>query len=117
MRTLYKLLTRNEWNAFLQSGEFTGSEVDRRDGFIHLSYADQLAGTARRHFTGVKDLILLAVSPARFGPALRDEVSRGGALFPHLYGALSIADVVWDRPIGLDAGGIPTIPPPGRDDV
>lgn len=107
---IYKLLTADEWAAFRALGRFEGSAVDLRDGFIHFSYADQLVETARRHFVGKPGLVLLAVDGTRLGVALRNEPSRGGALFPHLYGALSIEDILWDRPVTLDAQGIPIIP-------
>ncbi len=50
MALLFKILSRPEWDAFQQSGRFAGSAVDRKDGFIHFSYAHQLAETARKHF-------------------------------------------------------------------
>ena len=111
MPEFYKILDLAEWEQFRQEGLFAGSPVDLRDGFIHFSYADQLAETARRHFDGRTGLVLLAIRPDRLGPALRDEVSRGGALFPHLYATLSIEDVVWDRPIATDEDGLPVLPP------
>lgn len=110
MPEFYKILGLGEWEQFQQEGVFAGSPVDLQDGFIHFSYAGQLAETARRHFSGRTGLVLLAIRPDRLGAALRDEVSRGGALFPHLYAALSIEDVVWDRPIKTDADGLPVLP-------
>lgn len=110
MRILFKLLTAEEWRDFRSSGRFSGSAVDKEDGFIHLSYAEQVRETAARHFSGVPDLVLLAIDPARCGAVLRDEVSRGGALFPHLYATLSLAEVLWDRRVGMDAAGNPVLP-------
>jgi uncharacterized protein (DUF952 family) len=110
LREIYKIIGAAEWHEFRASGEFRGSTVDLKDGFIHFSYADQLEETARRHFSGQTGLVLLAIAPARLLPALRNEVSRGGELFPHLYGTLSIADVVWDRPVGSDEDGRPVLP-------
>ncbi|MGE5827003.1 MAG: DUF952 domain-containing protein [Micromonosporaceae bacterium] len=96
---IYKLLVAAEWDAAQAAGEYAGSAVDRADGFIHLSAADQVVETARRHFAHVTGahatgLVLLAVDPDRLGPALRWEASRGGALFPHLYAPLSASAVV-----------------------
>jgi uncharacterized protein (DUF952 family) len=87
---IYKLLSAQEWARARETGRFDGSEVDRRDGYVHLSGPDQVAETAARHFAGRTGLVLLTVDPARLGPALRWETSRGGALFPHLYAALTI---------------------------
>ncbi|MFG1900900.1 DUF952 domain-containing protein [Micromonospora carbonacea] len=91
---IYKLLTGAEWDAARAAGQFAGSAVDRQDGFVHLSAAGQLVETARRHFAGVTGLTLLAVDPAALGAALRWELSRGGELFPHLYGPLPLTAVV-----------------------
>ncbi len=54
------------------------------EGFIHLSYAEQLAGTLQAHFTAVDRIELIQIE-LRDSDALRCEVSRGDALFPHLY--------------------------------
>jgi uncharacterized protein (DUF952 family) len=85
---IYKICSRTEWAEALLVGVYRGSEVDRRDGFIHFSTAAQVDETLRKHFAGQTDLVLVSVDPAALGAALRFEVSRGGALFPHLYGDL-----------------------------
>ncbi|MEV5766153.1 DUF952 domain-containing protein [Micromonospora sp. NPDC052213] len=91
---IYKLLTTVEWDDALAGGHFAGTATDAQSGFIHLSGPDQVVETARRHFTGATGLTLLTVDPARLGDALRWEPSRGGALFPHLYGPLPVPAVV-----------------------
>ena len=88
---IYKICSRTEWAAALAVGVYRGSEVDRRDGFIHFSTAAQVEETRRKHFAGQTDLVLVSVDPAALGAALRFAVSRGGALFPHLYGELPVA--------------------------
>jgi uncharacterized protein (DUF952 family) len=110
-RLLFKILTGPEWLAFRATGIFHGAPVDLRDGFIHFSYADQVHETAGKHFAGMSGLVLIAVDPAAFGEALKDEVSRGGKLFPHLFAPLPIGAVLWEKPIGLDGGGLPVLPP------
>jgi len=93
MATVYKICDREEWERALAQGVFTGSAVDRRDGFIHFSAAHQLRETARRHFAGRPDLVLLAVEAEILGADLKWEKSRGGDLFPHLYGLLDVKSV------------------------
>ena len=93
MPTLYKICPASLWRETESAGVFRGSEVDRRDGFIHFSTAAQVAETAARHFPGQHDLVLLRVDAASFGDQLKWEPSRGGALFPHLYGELDAAAV------------------------
>ncbi|MBL8551558.1 MAG: DUF952 domain-containing protein [Hyphomonadaceae bacterium] len=92
MRELvFKILRKDEWP--LAAEVFEGSADDRRDGFIHLSTGAQVAGTLKAHFRGENDLLLLEIDAASLGPALKWEPSRGGALFPHLYGALPLSAV------------------------
>lgn len=100
-----KIVARAEWAAARQAGTYTGSADDIRDGFIHLSTPAQAAETAARHFAGLADLVLVALDPARLGDSLRWEPSRRGELFPHLYGPLDIAAVIWEKPLTLDAEG------------
>jgi uncharacterized protein (DUF952 family) len=101
---IYKILRAPEWEALSQSGETMGAPIDIADGFIHFSTADQVAETAARHFAGVEGLILAAVDANALGLDLIWEPSRGGALFPHLYGPLRLADVIWHAPLPLVAG-------------
>ena len=105
MRTIFKLCRASEWAEAERSGTFLGSPVDLRDGYIHFSTAEQVVDTAARHFAGVDGLTLLAVDADILGSALRWEPSRGGALFPHLYGPLPVASVLWVRALPLDASG------------
>ena len=110
MTTIYKICDRAAWREAERSHRYDGSDVDRRDGFIHFSTADQLAGTAAKHFAGQADLMLIAVDGARLGPALKWEVSRGGELFPHLYGALSLDAVCWSQALPDEVGGQRELP-------
>lgn len=109
MTRIYKILGRDAWDAALARGRFEGSAVDRADGFIHFSTAGQLRETARRHFGGQSDLMVLAADAEALGPSLRWEPSRGGALFPHLYGPLAVASVLEARPAPLAADGAPDL--------
>ena len=99
MTLVYKIVPRALWREAEATGSFAGAPVDLADGFIHLSAADQLAETARRHFAGQSDLLLVAVEADALGDALRWEPSRGGALFPHLHGPLPVASAAWVKPL------------------
>ena len=107
---IYKILPRAEWSAAKAAGRFEGSAVDHHDGYIHFSTAAQAQETARRWFAGQADLVVLEVEGDELGPALKWEPSRGGDLFPHLYGPLDTAHVrgVHDAPLGAD--GVPHLP-------
>jgi uncharacterized protein (DUF952 family) len=106
---IYKILPRADWDAARAAGSFVGSAVDRKDGYIHFSTAAQAQETARRHFAGQADLVVLELEADDLGEALRWEPSRGGELFPHLYGRLAAAQVlgVSHAPLGPD--GVPQL--------
>ncbi len=93
-KIIYKICTQIEWEKAQTLGLFVGSEDDLRDGFIHFSTAEQIAGTLAKHFTGQVGLILMAVDASAFGSQLKWEPSRDGALFPHLYGVLPLEKVM-----------------------
>ncbi len=139
-RTIYKIVTHAEWEAAQAAGVYRGSAHDLRDGFIHFSTAAQLAGTARKYFSGVPNLVLLAadssslswpppeaaiqssrlhaagkklddrVMPGHDSSALRWEPARGGDLFPHLYGDLPVSAVKCATSIPLGEDGTPMLP-------
>ena len=103
-QTIYKIVPRPLWDEAKARGRFDGAPIDVADGYIHLSTGEQVRETASRHFDGEADLMLVAVRTEKLGPALKYEPSRGGALFPHLYGPLSMDVVAWveDLPLGRD---------------
>ena len=101
----FKILSRADWRAALAEGRYDGSAADRADGYIHLSAADQLEATAAKHYAGQAELMLVEVDLTALGDALIWEPSRGGALFPHLYGELPVNAVRWVKPLTRDASG------------
>jgi uncharacterized protein (DUF952 family) len=111
MTTIYKICREAEWDAAVRAGVYRGSAADLRDGFIHFSTAAQVAETAARHFAGQRDLLIVAVDADALGAALKWEPSRGGALFPHLYGALPVSAALWAKPLPLDGHGRHILPP------
>ena len=100
--TIYKICESALWHEAERAGVFHGAGIDKRDGFIHFSTAAQVRETAAKHFAGLDDLMLVAVDADALAGALKWEVSRGGDLFPHLYGDLPLAAVLWTRPLPLD---------------
>ncbi|MGE3333298.1 MAG: DUF952 domain-containing protein [Rhodospirillaceae bacterium] len=109
MAAIYKILRRDEWRAAQQAGVFEGSGIDIRDGYIHFSTAEQSQETARLHFKGAADLIVLEIDADALGAALVWEPSRGGKLFPHLYGKLLTPQVIAVHEAPLDADGVPAL--------
>jgi len=93
-RIVYKVLSVAELRQMQRDGVFHGSPADIADGYIHLSCRSELAATVDKYFRGVDGLMLAAVDLSRLGDAVRWEPSRGGQLFPHIYGRLPVEAVV-----------------------
>jgi uncharacterized protein (DUF952 family) len=110
-RMIYHMCPAETWEAAVRAGEYRGTADDLRDGFIHFSTADQIAESARRHRAGQAGLVLISVESARLGDRLKWEKSRGGALFPHLYGVLNPAEVASVSPLPLGPAGEHDFPP------
>jgi uncharacterized protein (DUF952 family) len=110
VRVVYKICPTPLWRGAERAAVFAGSDVDRRDGFIHFSTAAQVVETARKHFAGQHDLLLVRVDAERLGNRLKWEPSRRGALFPHLYGDLDLAAVTRVEPLPLGADGLHVFP-------
>jgi uncharacterized protein (DUF952 family) len=108
---LYKICPAALWREAERTGVFRGCEVDRCDGFIHFSSAAQVAQTAAKHFAGQTDLLLVRVNATKLGDRLKWEPSRGGALFPHLYGDLDLSSVTRVDPLPLGPDGRHAFPP------
>ena len=109
-KIIYKITPRTAWEEAQQKGQFEGAAIDLQDGYIHFSAADQVAETAAKHFAGQEDLLLVAVDTDTLGDALKWEVSRGGALFPHLYAHLEMQSVLWAKPMPLSENGQHILP-------
>ena len=111
MTILYKICPAKLWQDAERVGVFHGSEVDRRDNFIHFSTAAQVAETAARHFAGQTGLLLISVDGRKLGNALKWEPSRGGTMFPHLYGVLTSEAGIRVDPLPLGPDGRHVFPP------
>jgi uncharacterized protein (DUF952 family) len=109
MTRIYKILPGDVWLAAQKAGVFTGAGIDHRDGYIHFSTAAQAQETARLHFRGQADLVVLEIDAEALATALTWEPSRGGVLFPHLYSSLATDHVVAVHPAPLDADGVPSL--------
>jgi uncharacterized protein (DUF952 family) len=91
----YKIISAAEWHKAEVDGVFKGSALDLKDGYIHLSTEAQVKETARLHFAGQKELVLVCVDEASVRDELKWEASRGAQLFPHIYADLDPAKTVW----------------------
>lgn len=107
---VYKVASREIYEASQEEGVFVGQPIDLKDGFIHFSTAAQLKETIRLYFAGLGGQVLFAVPVAPFGDAMKWEASRGGDLFPHLYDELPMSKVTQMADLDVPADGIVTLP-------
>ena len=107
---IYKICPSREWAQAMEQRSYTGSALDRKDGFIHFSTGVQVAGTLAKYYADASDLVLVAVEDTALGAALTFEPSRDGALFPHLYGDLPLTAVHWVKPLTRGSDGVFVLP-------
>ncbi|MEO0326111.1 MAG: DUF952 domain-containing protein [Myxococcota bacterium] len=86
---LFKILARSAWEA--RGATLPPAPVDEADGFLHLSALHQVRETAEKHFADATELVLVRLEGPI--PDLRWEPSRGGDLFPHVYGDVPLTAV------------------------
>ncbi len=89
----FKIIAADEWPGIAASGAYGGSAVDLADGYVHLSTDTQFAETAAKHYAGRAGLMSLTVDLATLGKTVVWEPSRGGQLFPHIFGPLPVTAV------------------------
>ncbi|WP_300115037.1 DUF952 domain-containing protein [Sphingobium sp.] len=106
----YKVLTAEQFDQFKADGVFKGAPVDLADGYIHMSTREQAAETVAKHFAGQDRLVMLMIDLAPFGDAVKWEVSRGGALFPHLYAELPMSAVAGKVVLRIGDDGLHQFP-------
>lgn len=110
--TAFKVLTADQMAA-LEDDDFEGAPVDIADGYIHLSTAEQLTETVDKHFAGQADLWVAAIDLEALGDRVKWEESRGGQLFPHIYGVLPLCVVTAYGALKRDADGSVRLPVAG----
>jgi len=101
----YKLLTEDQWKDWKECGVFTGAPVDVADGYIHLSTRDQARETAEKYFADTDPLMLVMIDLPALGGTVKWEPSRGGALFPHVYGTIPMSAVAGKSKLRLQNSG------------
>lgn len=100
---IYHICAAEDWRAAQPAGPYRGSAAARADGFLHLSTAAQVAGSLAKHYPDPAGFVVLTVRRAALGAALKWEPSRGGALFPHVYGEIPLGAVIAVVPAGAFA--------------
>ena len=99
MALIFKILDASLWQIAYAKSVFDGAGIDLKDGYIHFSTRDQLRETARLHFSAQENLMLFAIDETTVAQKIRWEPSRGGKLFPHVYGTIALGDIIWAKPL------------------
>lgn len=102
MQVLYKIIDAMAWKQAEADGVFHGAAIDLKDGYIHFSTVAQVRETARLHFAGVYNLLLVAIDESVVAGHLKWEASRGGQMFPHVYGVIDPRQILWTKPLPWD---------------
>ncbi|MCB1516223.1 MAG: DUF952 domain-containing protein [Hyphomicrobiaceae bacterium] len=108
--TLFKIVTLDLWQAADAGTNLPPMSIDVDDGFLHLSTREQVEETLRLHFAGKGPLMLVALDSDLITDDLRWEPSRGGQLFPHVYGDVEKAAIIWAEPMEVAANGAMDLP-------
>lgn len=102
---LFHILQRPAWTAALAAGTYRPPSLEA-EGFVHFSFADQVAGTANARFRDVPDLVVVEFDPARIGADVVVEDSYGGGVaFPHVYAPIPVAAALAVHELGRDEVG------------
>ena len=106
---VYKILAAADDERARELGH-TDTDLDAQDGYVHLSSSDQVAETLRLHYAGQAGVQLYEFDTGTLGGDMKWEKSRGGDLFPHLYGKLALSDAKRHWSLERDDKGNPVLP-------
>jgi uncharacterized protein (DUF952 family) len=103
MLEIYHLVLKSVWEANPDQPYVADSLS--AEGFIHCSFAEQVAWAANRFYADQQDLLVLYIDPARLTSPVREETSGSSERFPHVYGPINRDAVVAMQPLQRDANG------------
>ena len=103
MNVVYHLVIRSRWEEGA-GRDYRADSLDS-DGFIHCSYAAQVARSANRFHANTEELLVLEIEPNRLVSPLRAEPAASGELFPHIHGPINREAVVAVHPLHRDGAG------------
>jgi len=94
MDAIFHIVGRSEWRAAAATGEYRAESLGG-EGFVHCSFAGQVAGVANSLYRDLGDLCVVELDPARLDTRVQVEDSYGnGMAFPHVYGPIPVAAAV-----------------------
>ena len=109
LKYIFKIIDKDEWQKVKESGAYSGSSKDIKDGFIHFSAEEQVKGTLEKYYSKQINLVLLKVETLKLDHLIWEQASDGN-MFPHLYSSLDLSNVVNEFEITLDNDGTHKLP-------
>ena len=109
LKYIFKIIDSEEWQKAKETGAYLGSSKDIQDGFIHFSGEDQVKGTLEKYYLKQENLVLLKVETLKLDHLIWEQASDGN-MFPHLYSALDLSNIVDEFEINLTDNGIHELP-------
>ena len=109
LKYIFKIIHKDEWQKVKESGAYSGSSKDIKDGFIHFSAEEQVKGTLEKYYSKQINLVLLKVETLKLDHLIWEQASDGN-MFPHLYSSLDLSNVVSEFKISLRDDGSHILP-------
>ncbi len=99
---LFHIVAPADWPA---SGLYRPPSLAEQ-GFVHLSFADQVDGPANALYADAAELVVIEIDPGAVGAPIRLEDSyNAGVEFPHVYGPVPVSAAVAAHPLRRGEGG------------
>lgn len=91
--TLYKLISKEQWQESLQLGSLSLSSMDQ--AFIHLAKEDQVQGVAEKFWSDIPEYLILELDTTQLPGTMKYETNPGRSTkYYHLYnGSIPLAAV------------------------
>ena len=93
MDRLFHIVAAGDWARAAHARDYRPDSLSKQ-GFVHCSFADQVAGTAELHYAGVAGLVVLEIDAALLDvPVVVEDSAGSGTSFPHVYGPIPVTAV------------------------
>jgi uncharacterized protein (DUF952 family) len=105
MERIFHLVSAPEWQAACEVGRYAPESL-ATEGFVHFSFAHQVASTANDLYRERPDLIVVEVDPALLEEAVVvEDLYAMNEVFPHVYGPIPTCAAVATHDLARTADG------------
>ena len=106
MPELFHIALPDDWGAAQVAGSYELSTRGRtlaEEGYIHCSFAEQVAATAARFYGDVDEVVVLRIDTDRLAsPMVVEDLVGSGEDFPHVYGPINLDAVIEAKTVAVD---------------